>query len=113
VAEEKARAKREERVIKQWTRLIHGLRIRQRLQEQYGTKSTTDRAVHEEDKGKLLAEQQQQQHADTSAGALEERDDLQVVDAGKDGRLRTEVERVRIDLPKILKMEQSLTDTSS
>ncbi|KAH8114490.1 Rad4-domain-containing protein [Phellopilus nigrolimitatus] len=34
-AEEKERAKRKERVIKRWTRLIHGLRIRQRLQEQY------------------------------------------------------------------------------
>ncbi|KAF9448723.1 Rad4-domain-containing protein [Macrolepiota fuliginosa MF-IS2] len=52
VAEEKARAKREERVIKQWTRLIQGLRIRQRLQEQYGTK--TDRVqgnkiIHQKD----------------------------------------------------------------
>ncbi|KAG5646006.1 hypothetical protein DXG03_004608 [Asterophora parasitica] len=37
-AEAKARAKREERVIKQWTRLVQGLRIRQRLQEQYATK---------------------------------------------------------------------------
>ncbi|KAG5638732.1 hypothetical protein H0H81_010542 [Sphagnurus paluster] len=37
-AEEKARAKREERVIKQWSRLVHGLRIRQRLQAQYATK---------------------------------------------------------------------------
>jgi len=35
--EEKARTKREEKVIKQWTRLIQGLKIRQRLQEQYGT----------------------------------------------------------------------------
>jgi len=34
--EEKARMKREEKVIKQWTRLIQGLKIRQRLQEQYG-----------------------------------------------------------------------------
>ncbi|TFK63043.1 Rad4-domain-containing protein [Pluteus cervinus] len=34
-AEEKARIKREERVIKRWTRLIHGLRVRKRLQEQY------------------------------------------------------------------------------
>ncbi|KAJ8080192.1 hypothetical protein PM082_017022 [Marasmius tenuissimus] len=34
-AEEKAKIKREERVIKLWTRLVHGLRIRQRLQEQY------------------------------------------------------------------------------
>lgn len=48
VAEEKARVKREERVIKQWTRLIQGLRIRQRLQEQYGTKSdrVSEKAVH-------------------------------------------------------------------
>ncbi|KAL0579882.1 hypothetical protein V5O48_002129 [Marasmius crinis-equi] len=38
-AEEKARIKREERVIKLWTRLVHGLRIRQRLQEQYATGS--------------------------------------------------------------------------
>ncbi|KAG7091277.1 hypothetical protein E1B28_010326 [Marasmius oreades] len=34
-AEEKARFKREERVIKLWTKLVHGLRIRQRLLEQY------------------------------------------------------------------------------
>ncbi|KAH9841395.1 Rad4-domain-containing protein [Rhodofomes roseus] len=34
-AEQKRRAKREDQVIKRWTKLIHGLRIRQRLQEQY------------------------------------------------------------------------------
>lgn len=34
-AEEKRRAKREDQAIKRWKRLIHGLRIRQRLQEQY------------------------------------------------------------------------------
>ncbi|KAF9814962.1 hypothetical protein IEO21_04812 [Rhodonia placenta] len=34
-AEEKRRAKREEQVIKRWTKLVHGLQIRQRLQEQY------------------------------------------------------------------------------
>ncbi|KAF9066475.1 hypothetical protein BDP27DRAFT_1423852 [Rhodocollybia butyracea] len=34
-ASEKARRKKEERVLKQWTRLVHGLRIRQRLQAQY------------------------------------------------------------------------------
>lgn len=37
-AQEKARIKREERVIKQWTRLVQGLRIRQRLQDQYSSK---------------------------------------------------------------------------
>jgi len=34
-AGEKAKVKRQERVIKRWTRLIQGLRLRQRLQEQY------------------------------------------------------------------------------
>jgi hypothetical protein len=41
-AEEKARTKLQERVIKRWTRLVHGLRIRQRLQEQYGDKPQTE-----------------------------------------------------------------------
>lgn len=40
-AEAKARTKREERVIKRWTRLVHGLRIRQRLQDQYSDKPQT------------------------------------------------------------------------
>ncbi|KAF8215000.1 hypothetical protein K438DRAFT_1800573 [Mycena galopus ATCC 62051] len=34
-AAEKARAKKRERVLKRWTRLVHGLRIRQSLQEEY------------------------------------------------------------------------------
>lgn len=38
-AEEKTRAKREERVVKHWTRLIQGLRVRQRLRAQYATKA--------------------------------------------------------------------------
>jgi hypothetical protein len=38
-SEKKAQAKRQERVIKQWTRLVQGLRIRQRLQEQYAGRS--------------------------------------------------------------------------
>ncbi|KAG6812304.1 hypothetical protein H0H92_003477 [Tricholoma furcatifolium] len=42
-AEDKARAKREDRVLKQWTRLIEGLRIRKRLQNQYATKPDTER----------------------------------------------------------------------
>ncbi|KAL0961481.1 hypothetical protein HGRIS_006423 [Hohenbuehelia grisea] len=36
-AAEKARSQLEERVIKRWTRLVHGLRIRQRLKAQYQT----------------------------------------------------------------------------
>ncbi|KAJ7156095.1 hypothetical protein C8R43DRAFT_1234922 [Mycena crocata] len=34
-AAEKARAKRRERVLKRWTRLVHGLQIRQSLKEEY------------------------------------------------------------------------------
>lgn len=39
IAEEKSRARREDQVIKRWARLIQGLRIRQRLQNQYANKS--------------------------------------------------------------------------
>ncbi|KAH7097516.1 Rad4-domain-containing protein, partial [Auriculariales sp. MPI-PUGE-AT-0066] len=35
-SEEKERAKRQDRVLKRWTRLVHGLRIRERLLKQYG-----------------------------------------------------------------------------
>lgn len=34
-AEAKAQIKRDERIIKRWTRLVHGLRVRKRLKEQY------------------------------------------------------------------------------
>jgi hypothetical protein len=37
-AAEKAREKRHERVIKRWTKLIQGLRIRHRIMEQYRSK---------------------------------------------------------------------------
>ncbi|KAJ7575142.1 hypothetical protein C8J56DRAFT_1017213 [Mycena floridula] len=47
-AQEAAQAKREERALKRWTKLIHGLRVRQRLLEQYAGNSdqqaSTDRA---------------------------------------------------------------------
>ncbi|KAH8806536.1 hypothetical protein DL96DRAFT_1717820 [Flagelloscypha sp. PMI_526] len=36
IAQDKARRKREERVLKHWTKLIQGLRVRQRIQDQYG-----------------------------------------------------------------------------
>ncbi|KZV92249.1 Rad4-domain-containing protein [Exidia glandulosa HHB12029] len=38
-SEEKERAKRRERVLKRWSRLVHGLRIRERLQKEYATTS--------------------------------------------------------------------------
>ncbi|EJD41269.1 Rad4-domain-containing protein [Auricularia subglabra TFB-10046 SS5] len=36
-SEEKERAKRRERVLKRWSRLVHGLRIRDRLQREYAS----------------------------------------------------------------------------
>ncbi|KAF8885705.1 hypothetical protein CPB84DRAFT_1788199 [Gymnopilus junonius] len=45
-AEEKARLKKEDRVLKHWTRLIQGLRIRQRLQEQYSNKAKPEKETH-------------------------------------------------------------------
>ena len=38
-AEKKRRKKQQEQVIKRWQRLIQGLRIRQRLQEQYADRT--------------------------------------------------------------------------
>ncbi|PFH49962.1 hypothetical protein AMATHDRAFT_194065 [Amanita thiersii Skay4041] len=46
-AEEKARAKRKDQAIKRWTRLIQGLRIRQRLQEQYRNAPTSNQEPEE------------------------------------------------------------------
>ncbi|TBU44496.1 Rad4-domain-containing protein [Dichomitus squalens] len=40
-AEAKRRAKRQDQVIKRWTKLIHGLRIRQRLIEQYADRNAS------------------------------------------------------------------------
>lgn len=41
---EKEEAKRKADVLKRWTRLVHGLRIRQRLMEQY--KGQDDKQTH-------------------------------------------------------------------
>ncbi|KAG6898421.1 hypothetical protein C0992_004132 [Termitomyces sp. T32_za158] len=54
-AEEKSRAKREERVVKQWTRLIQGLRVRQRLREQYATKPQEETHSHVPDDNQSMA----------------------------------------------------------
>ena len=40
VAAQKEQDKRHQAVIKRWTKLVHGLRIRQRMREQYGTAPT-------------------------------------------------------------------------
>ncbi|KAF8264379.1 hypothetical protein EI94DRAFT_1772689 [Lactarius quietus] len=44
VAAQKEQEKRHQVVIKRWTKLVHGLRIRQRMREQYGTAGTADLA---------------------------------------------------------------------
>ncbi|KIM40899.1 hypothetical protein M413DRAFT_19059 [Hebeloma cylindrosporum] len=71
-ADEKAKLKREDRVLKQWTRLIHGLRIRQRLQDQYATKSTGKEHDHpqEKDGGGSRAESPHDELADSAGGFL-------------------------------------------
>lgn len=53
-AEEKARLKKEDRVLKHWTRLIQGLRIRQRLQEQYSNKPNAEKAIHHAEKREFV-----------------------------------------------------------
>jgi hypothetical protein len=53
-AEEKRRNKRQEKVIKRWTRLVQGLRIRQRLQKQYSTGEvppSSNTSLHDEQVG--------------------------------------------------------------
>ena len=52
-AEMKRRTKRQEQVIKRWQRLIQGLRIRQRLQEQYAGKGPQQSTEHSEEAEQL------------------------------------------------------------
>lgn len=47
IADEKARAKREDQAIKRWIRLVQGLRIRQRLQDQYASRTAEDQRQQE------------------------------------------------------------------
>ena len=56
-AEEKERIKREERVLKRWTRLVQGLRIRKRLQEQYANRPSNSQPQHGVDNREVSDEQ--------------------------------------------------------
>ncbi|PPQ71040.1 hypothetical protein CVT24_011921 [Panaeolus cyanescens] len=67
-AAEKAKTQKEERVIKQWTRLIQGLRIRDRLQKKYGTGSNTPSKPAEE---QPKDEAQEEAEAEDQAERLE------------------------------------------
>ncbi|KAI0700351.1 hypothetical protein C8T65DRAFT_742081 [Cerioporus squamosus] len=49
VADAKRRAKRQEQVIKRWTKLVQGLRIRQRLVEQYADRAPAEDAQAQSD----------------------------------------------------------------
>lgn len=74
-AAEKRRAKRHEAVIKRWTRLIHGLRIRQRLQEQYAGRSG---GVQAQANGEVDATEHQEQveHPTVGGGFLTVADEV-------------------------------------
>ena len=50
-AEAKRRAKRQEQVIKRWTKLVQGLRIRQRLLEQYADRADGPSATKDAGEG--------------------------------------------------------------
>ncbi|KAJ3862027.1 hypothetical protein EV359DRAFT_46026 [Lentinula novae-zelandiae] len=73
-ASEKAQIKQRERVLKQWTRLVHGLRIRQRLREQYADRSgggegTTNLTTHDT-AGESMVEEQERQIPDQDVNHL-------------------------------------------
>ncbi|KAF8526095.1 hypothetical protein JB92DRAFT_2873311 [Gautieria morchelliformis] len=55
-AEDKERMKREERVLKRWTRLVQGLRIHKRLQEQYSNQPSSTGPHHGVDNREDIAE---------------------------------------------------------
>lgn len=66
-AEEKAMAKKRERVLKQWVRLVHGLRIRQKLQEQYGSKAAEEKGL---DTGRDVKQKEDDQVCATFVGCV-------------------------------------------
>jgi xeroderma pigmentosum group C-complementing protein len=64
VAAQKEQEKRRQAVLKRWTKLVHGLRIRQRMREEYGapterggtsTLAAEDGTKHDEDEATLAA----------------------------------------------------------
>ncbi|CAL1713034.1 unnamed protein product [Somion occarium] len=70
-AEKKRQAKRQDRVLKRWTRLIQGLRIRQRLQEQYA-----DREPQATTEGEKPIEEADEEHVPAAGGFLTSADDV-------------------------------------
>ncbi|KAF8628657.1 hypothetical protein AX15_003788 [Amanita polypyramis BW_CC] len=71
-AEVKARAKREDQAIKRWMRLIQGLRIRQRLLDQYTNKPAESEGQPEkrgvDEEGEAHVEEKAEPEASTSEG---------------------------------------------
>ena len=57
-AEAKRAAKRREAVIKRWTKLIHGLRIRERLQEQYADRRDPEQPT---ERGGFVMEEEEEE----------------------------------------------------
>jgi xeroderma pigmentosum group C-complementing protein len=82
IAGEKARAKHEDQVIKRWARLIQGLRIRQRLQNQYANKPDDSQQqqkvleVNSNDKQTDNSEDKDKSNLTAPGGFLVEADDV-------------------------------------
>ncbi|TFK23064.1 Rad4-domain-containing protein [Coprinopsis marcescibilis] len=94
--EERIRAKKEEKALQHWIKLVHGLRIRQRLQEQYAdrtpattkastpsrsTKKGAASALNDHDEGNVASENEGVLEVDTNdadgrGGFLVEADDV-------------------------------------
>ncbi|KAI9058217.1 Rad4-domain-containing protein [Trametes sanguinea] len=69
-AEAKRQAKRQEQVIKRWTKLIQGLRIRQRLQKQYADRAGTpvENKNKDSDGPHVPPEEEPEKHAAAAGG---------------------------------------------
>ncbi|KAI0074037.1 Rad4-domain-containing protein [Panus rudis PR-1116 ss-1] len=72
-ADLKRREKRQEQVIKRWKRLIHGLHVRQRLQEQYADR---DKGPEKAPDAGNPEEPQPQEHVSSAGGFLTSADDV-------------------------------------
>lgn len=54
-AEERERMKREDRALKRWAKLVNGLRLRLRLQQEYGSKDKVNGSSNTGDEGEIQA----------------------------------------------------------
>ena len=74
-AAQKEQEKRHQAVLKRWTKLVHGLRIRQRMHEQYGTAVGAAAAAAAPDRASGSKDDNDDEHAD-GGGFLTRADDV-------------------------------------